>query len=308
MCNTIQTTECSNVKEKENLNVLWVQRLCSGEGDPVNKEDVKSVMSRSLPKLGLPQFDSNPLEWPTFISLSSFISLFKCLVHDQPLTDTQRMTHLQCALDGNAKRAIGGMFTHGHLYREALKELEEQFGNEEAVAGAYLKTIFDHPEVSEGNFAQLRSFYNILHIAVSTLKSLSYEHDLAATDNLRRAVQKLAETVKTRWGEKRVETLSKKTTLADLDVCLRKHVHAKSMISDQALNNGSKRVMTRPSFRRRKGRDPPPRSHLNGTEISALTTTVNANRETPRTPIVCPVCSHADKVEDCPEFKELNVD
>ena len=45
MRNTIQNTEHSNVKEKENLNVSWVQRLCSGEGDLVNKEEVKSVMS-----------------------------------------------------------------------------------------------------------------------------------------------------------------------------------------------------------------------------------------------------------------------
>ena len=72
------------------------------------------------------------------------------------------------------------MLTHGHLYREALKELEEEFGNEESVAGAYLKTIFDHPKVSEDNFTQLRSFYNTLHVTVSTLKiqsSLSLLHD-----------------------------------------------------------------------------------------------------------------------------------
>ena len=81
------------------------------------------------------------------------------------------------------------------------------------------------------------------------------------------------------------------------------------MISDQALrNNGSKRVTTRPPFRRQNGRDLPPRNDLNGTEISALTTTVNASHETPRAPVVCPVCSHAHKVEDCPELKGLNVD
>ena len=73
---------------------------------------------------------------------------------------------MQRALVGNAKKAVGGMLTHGHLYREALKELEEQFGSEESVAGAYLKTVFDHPEVCEDNFAQLRSFYNTLHVAV----------------------------------------------------------------------------------------------------------------------------------------------
>ena len=97
-------------------------------------------------------------------------------------------------------------------------------------------------------------------------------------DNLRRAVQKLPETVKTRWGEKSVETLPEKTTLADLDMWLRERVRAKSMITDQALqNNGPKRVTTQPSFRRQKGQDPSPRNDLNGTAVSALATTVTAN-------------------------------
>ena len=189
LCNGTQTSERGMKEPKEKLNVSWVRKLCNSETslDPshVNGGELKSIFPRSLPKLELPSFAGSPLEWPTFISL------FKCLVRDQPLSDTQRMTHLQRALDGNAKKAVGGMLTHGHLYREALKELEEQFGNEESVAGAYLKTVLDHPKVSEDNFIQLRSFYNTLHVTVSTLKSLSYEHDLAATDNLRRAVQKL---------------------------------------------------------------------------------------------------------------------
>ena len=169
------------------------------------------IIDKSLPKLELPRFDGNHLEWPTFISL------FKCLVHYQPLSDTQRMTHLQRALDGNAKTAFRGMLTHGHLYKEALKDLEEQFGNEELVEGAYLRTMFDHPEVCEDNFTQLRSFYNTLHLAVSTLNSLGYEHDLAATDNIRRAIQKLPEALKTRWGEKKVEMPPKMMALTDLD-------------------------------------------------------------------------------------------
>ena len=145
------------------------------------------------------------------------------------------MTHLQRALDGNAKKAVGGTLTHGHLYREALKELGEQFGNEESVAGAYLKTVFNHPKVSEDNFTQLRSFYNTLHVTVSTLKSLNYEHDLAATDNLRRAVQKLPDTLKTRWGEKRVEMLPNMTTLSDFDEWLRLRVLVKAVISEKEI-------------------------------------------------------------------------
>ena len=305
-CNSTQTPRHSVSEQEERLNVSWVQKLCGGESNlspsPLNSGEPKSIFPRSLPKLDLPRFDGNPLEWPTFISL------FKCLVHDQPLTDTQRMTHLQRALVGNAKRAVEGMLTHGHLYREALKELEEQFGNEESVAGAYLKTIFDHPIVCEDNFAQLRSFYNTLHVAVSTLKSLGYEHDLAATDNLRRAVQKLPETIKTRWGEKRVEMLSKTATLADLDKWLRERVRAKSMISDQTLNSSQTKEMPKQGYGRRNNRNRPPKDETKGAEFSTLTTTVSGKREVTRPPVKCPVCSQVHKVEDCPDFKNLDVD
>ena len=50
------------------------------------------------------------------------------------------MTHLQRALTGDAKNAVGGMLNPGQFYRAALTELEEQFGNEETVA---TKTILD---------------------------------------------------------------------------------------------------------------------------------------------------------------------
>lgn len=95
------------------------------------------------------------------------------------------------------------MLSHGHMYKTALTELEEHFGNEEAVVRAYLRTIFEHPKVTEDNFTLLRSFYNTLHVAVSTVNNLNYMNDLAATDNLRRVVNKLPETLKQRWGEKK---------------------------------------------------------------------------------------------------------
>ena len=76
------------------------------------------------------------------------------------------MTYLQRALVGNAKQAIGGMLNHGHLYKAALTDLEGQFGNEEVVAVALMKTVLDHPIVVEGATIQLRSFCNTLHNAV----------------------------------------------------------------------------------------------------------------------------------------------
>ena len=109
------------------------------------------------------------------------------------------MTYLQRALTGNAKRAVGGMLNHGHLYKAALTELEEQFGNEELVAGAFMKTVLNHPIVVEGGIAQLRSFYNTLHNAVATMKSLGYSHDLTSSTNTRAVLQKLPDPLKEKW-------------------------------------------------------------------------------------------------------------
>ena len=82
------------------------------------------------------------------------------------------MTYLQRALAGNAKKAIEGMLNHGHLYKAALTEPEEQFGNDELVAGAFMKTVLDHPIVAEGDVTHLRSFYNTLRNAVAMMRSL----------------------------------------------------------------------------------------------------------------------------------------
>ena len=147
---------------------------------------------KSIPCLQLPRFSGDPLEWP------QFISPFKCLEHDQPFTDTKRITYLERALVGNAKKAIAGMLNHGHLYKAALTELEEQFGNEELVTGAFMKTELDHPIVAdrEGDVTQLPSFYNTLHNAVTTMKSLGYSQDLASSTNTRAALQKLPDPLK----------------------------------------------------------------------------------------------------------------
>ena len=90
------------------------------------------------------------------------------------------MTYLQRALARNAKKAIEGMPNNGHLYKAALTELEEPFGNEELVAGAFVKTVLDHPIVAEGDTTQLSSFYNTLHNAVATMRSFGYSHDLVS--------------------------------------------------------------------------------------------------------------------------------
>jgi len=316
----------ASLRAQERLSVSWVKNYCDNEVRQRSyANETNPVFANTLPRLQLPRFAGDPLEWP------AFISLFKCLVHDQPITDTQRMTHLQRTLDGDAKKLISGMLNHGHMYKTALTELEEHFGNEEAVARAYLRTIFDHPRVTDDNFLALRSFYNTLHVAVSTLNNLNYSNDLAATDNLRRAVGKLPESLKQQWGERKVEMMPRRSTLVDFDEWLRARVRAKAAVADnptrgQARTNASGRL-NQPAAS--KGRS---NANVYQPRASLLTTNVNkrnaSSAEEPKTTVPtsnaspsnrqskdtktynseeCPVCQQKHSIEKCERFKSMSV-
>ncbi|KAK3726367.1 hypothetical protein QZH41_006069 [Actinostola sp. cb2023] len=290
---------------EERLDVSWIKELSkrSTERQAAVEGMSASIFAKSMPRLKLPHFSGDPLEWP------QFIALFKCLVHDQPLTDTQRMTHLQSALTGDAKKAIGGMLNHGHLYKAALTELEAQFGSEEIVARAFMKTVFDHPKVPEGDLTQLRSFYNTLHVAVVTLNSLGYVHDLSSTVTTQRVLQKLPNLLKERWGEKKIQTHPTQLTLLDLDEWLGTRVRAKASVSEQptrsdhVTSNRTEGTTNRRQLARRR------RESDNNTQQparAATFATAAPTKEQHKLP-VCRVCSKEHSIEHCDKFKNMNL-
>ena len=56
-----------------------------------------------LPKLKLTQFSGDPLEWP------EWSVLFDVVVHQKPISDTEKMQYFKTSLTGQAKAAISGM-------------------------------------------------------------------------------------------------------------------------------------------------------------------------------------------------------
>ena len=72
----------------------------------------------------------------------------------------------------------------------------------------------------------------MLHIAVETLKGLSYKIDLEATDNVRHGVGKLPNSLKVRWGERKIEISPKVPSLHDFDLWLCARVRAKASVAE----------------------------------------------------------------------------
>ena len=290
---------------EERLDISWIKELPAKQRTTTGETNLQSTPAfvKSTPRLELSRFSGDPLEWP------QFVSLFKCLVHDQPLTDTQRMTYLQRALFGNAKRAIGGMLNHGHLYKAALTELEEQFGNEELVAGVFMKTVLDHPIAADGDVTQLRSFYNTLHNAVATMKTLGYSHDLSSSANKRAALQKLPDPLKETWGERKIEIHRTIPTLVDLDESLRTRLCAKTLVSEPLPSLGKPPKGGRSGYRR------PPRKGDQGIgnrqeqlhRCSTLATDAITGNQSLLTANTCLICNTKHKIEKCDKFIAIDV-
>ncbi|KAF0309623.1 hypothetical protein FJT64_019300 [Amphibalanus amphitrite] len=155
----------------------------------------QSAFVKSIPRLTLPTFRGSAQEWPRWIGL------FKALVHNQPsLSDSERMAHLQNAVEGPAAQAINGMLFNGELYQEALKTLLERFGREEDIIQAHLRKIFTSTPPSLMDLPAMEQFYSVVHNTVTVLRNLGYSSDLASSENLRRVVEKLPVELGREWG------------------------------------------------------------------------------------------------------------
>ena len=65
-------------------------------------QPVPSSGASGLPKLKLTEFSGGPLEWP------ERSGLFDVVVHQKPISDTEKMQYLKTSLTGQAKAAISG--------------------------------------------------------------------------------------------------------------------------------------------------------------------------------------------------------
>ena len=85
-------------------------------------QPVTSSGANDLPKLKLTEFSGDPLEWPEWSGLFDFV------VHQKPISDTEKMQYRKTSLMGQAKAAISGMGFSSKSYYHAWDILCEKYG------------------------------------------------------------------------------------------------------------------------------------------------------------------------------------
>ena len=103
------------------------------------------VSSVNLPKLNLPSFSGDLLDW------RPFWSQYKAAVHDSPLPEVQKLTQLISCLRGPALEAVKGLQVTGDNYQTVVDLLKRRYGDPCSLIGLYATRLVTAPPVNEGD-------------------------------------------------------------------------------------------------------------------------------------------------------------
>ena len=156
-------------------------------------QPVPSSGASGLPKLKLTEFSGDPLEW------LEWSGLFDVVVHQKPISDTEKMQYLKTSLTGQAKAAISGMGFSSQSYYHAWDILCEKYGRSDFIVNAQFKKIHTHPPVRHDDSTSIVNFANVVTNVVNTLTQLGYTSDLEAEAGLSSATRKFSPQMREQW-------------------------------------------------------------------------------------------------------------
>ena len=94
--------------------------------------------SSRLPKLSLPTFSGNPLNWQTFWDS------FEAAVHNnRHLTGVEKFNYLRAQLDGDAAKTVSGFPLTNANYDQSIALLKARFGKQQRIINVHMQALLD---------------------------------------------------------------------------------------------------------------------------------------------------------------------
>ena len=127
-----------------------------------------------LPKISVPSFDGNLLNWNTFWEQ------FEIGIHSkEQLTDVEKLAYLKDSLkSGPARHVIEGLTQTSGNYSEAIACLQNRYDRPRLIHQAHVSAVIETPPLKDGNGKELRRIHDVInqHMrAINTMSSNSLE-------------------------------------------------------------------------------------------------------------------------------------
>ena len=125
-----------------------------------------------LPKLDLPKFSGNMLEW------TSFRDRFVAAVHDDPtIPNCEKLSYLLSSLTDDAARVLRAMQVTDENYNEAWAILTKKYQNVREIAFTHAERLMGFPSMKEESAKNLTALVDLANETVRSLRILQVEHD-----------------------------------------------------------------------------------------------------------------------------------
>ncbi|GFR20092.1 uncharacterized protein TNCT_37301 [Trichonephila clavata] len=126
-----------------------------------------NVNNLKLPRIELPVFTSNYMEW------ISFRDLFLTSVgNNNTLSDSQKLQYLKLSVKGEAATLLQSIQITNYNYQKAWNALTERYENEAEIINAALNKLVSQPVLKQESASGLRKIIDTTQQCIDTLQIL----------------------------------------------------------------------------------------------------------------------------------------
>ena len=145
----------------------------SGDSDNKSAAHVSSfsMTDVKLPKLNLPVFNGDVLQW------QSFWDQFVAAVDSTDLPDVSKFSYLRASLEGEPKTAIQGLSLTSAHYASACKILKDRFGRKETIIFTHIQKLLNLSVPSKCSVSALWKLNDDLQAHTRSLATLGIDGD-----------------------------------------------------------------------------------------------------------------------------------
>lgn len=298
-----EAAEIEERAEKIRLKLLKARGRKDASGDATSS----TTAAVQLPKLDLPKFSGEIIQW------QPFWDTFTANIDNQDLPEVSKFAYLNCCLIGEAKRVVSGLSLTSQNYRHACELLKQRFGKRERIVFAHVQGLLNLTlQVHGDEVSGLRELQDKLLSHVRSLQSLDITGDSYSVFLTPLILSKLPEEMRLQWS--RTSNDSKETdvegllSFLDAEISRRELARAFSELKPSAPRQKSSSGAERGQGRRqqyqqpRRREGPPTAAALHSTATGAD----GARRSAP-TRSGCGFCHGAHPTEACSSVLGLPV-
>ena len=130
-----------------------------------------------------------------------WFGLFEATIHNQAISDAEKMTHLKTLTTGKANQAICGYYCNSTMYNAALHELRRQYGRPDIIINDFVNRLQSFKQPSTHRRDSYIEFATFISNMVETFRTLGFKDDLNSTIYIQFAVSKLQQHQQLQWTQ-----------------------------------------------------------------------------------------------------------